>query len=546
MSSVINALYAAGGPTAQGSFRTIKLIRSGKEIENFDIYNYLKRGVFDKNIVLRDQDVLIVPAYENQISVFGAVRRPGFYELKQGESFEDLIFYTSGFTAEANTSHIAISRYNGKEREFIDINYNMESGTNMLNGDQVEVSKIVDRFTNRVQISGAVYSPGDFEYSNGLTVRGLIEKSNGLRDYASQDRALIYRNVNDLEKEVLGFNVGMNLSGKETMNLMSNDSVVIFDKTKLREEYTVSIDGAINKDTIYKFQENMYVDDLILQAGGFKQGADLQRISIARLNNEPDSEIMSINLTEEFGDNKVTLEPFDRVSVSYLKGYEELKNITIQGKVAYPGTYSLETREERISDLIDKAGGLLDEANINGITIVRDLGELIKQTQQKELENVIEKDTLLEKEVIESTFRIGVDYEKILANGKNSKYDILLEEGDLVIVPNIVSTIQVQGAVMSSSLIRFENRLSLKDYVNRSGGFSDLAKKSKTYVIYANGDVKATKTFFGFKSYPKVTLGSIIVVPEKPEKSKMSTAELIGITSAITSLGVLVLTAIKN
>jgi protein involved in polysaccharide export with SLBB domain len=466
--------------------------------------------------------------------------------LKQGESFEDLIFYTSGFTAEANTSHIAISRYNGKEREFIDMNYNQDSGTNMLNGDQVEVSKIVDRFTNRVQISGAVYSPGDFEYSRGLTVRDLVEKASGLRDYASMERALVYRNINDSEKEVLGFNLNLNMTGDEKTSLMANDSIVVFDKSQLREKYTIAIDGAVNLDSTFTFRDNMTVDDLILQAKGFKKGADLNRITISRLTSDPDSDLMSINIVERNADNTTTLEPFDRVSVSYLKGYEELQNVTIQGKIAYPGTYSIETRSERISDLIDKSGGLLDEANPDGITIVRNISDLAKKTQLKELEKVVEKDTLLSEEIIETTFRIGVDYNKILSQGKESKYDVILEKGDMVIVPHLVSTVQVQGAVMSSSLIRYENSLSLKSYVNKSGGFASGAKKSKTYVIYANGDVQATKSFFGFKSYPKVKSGSIIVVPEKPEKSKMSTAELIGITSAITSLGVLVLTAIRN
>lgn len=545
MSSIMNALYASGGPTEMGSFRSIELVRNGKLLDTFDIYKYLKKGIINSDLFLRDQDVIIVPAYKNQINIIGQVKRPGIYELTSKDSFEDLIWYANGFTAEANQSHIAISRYNGKERELIDLNYLIESNISLRNGDQVNVARVVDRFTNKVSISGAIYSPGNFEYTEDLDLKTLIIKANGLRDFAFLDRGQIHRKLNDVEDMMMSFDLRKIMNGEDVIKLQAGDVIRIFDKTKLREKYTVTIDGAVNSPDTFIYEDNLSIEDVILLADGFKEGADPSVINIFRNNEKGDEEILSFNLMENI-DSDVVLKPFDRISVQYFKGYSKLKNISIEGQIAYPGTYSLESQGERISDLLDKSGGLLKNAYKEGITIVRNIDNDTKKAQLEEIKKLVKKDSLVDQDVVENTFRVGVNYMKILDEGKGSKFDLILEEGDVVIVPIKKSTVQIQGSVMNSAMKPFEPGKGLKNYVNGAGGFAGDAKKSKTYVVYANGSVKGTRNFLWFKFYPKVEPGSVIIVPEKPERKGVSAAEIIGITSAVTSMGILIQTAIQN
>jgi len=550
LSTVLNALYAAGGPTEMGTFRAIKVIRAGQEYGEFDIYDYLINGSQKGNVMLRDQDIIIVKPYGSKIEVGGNVKRPGLYELKQGETISDLINYFSGFTSDAYQERLLLERVNGKQKEVSEIVLKEEGNFVLRDGDKLTVGKIIDRYENRVTIEGAVYRPGDYELTEALTLVGLLKKASGIKDNAFVDRGLIYRTIDDVKQEILPFSVKEVLEKKADILLKREDSIIIFSKQSLKEKQSVSIDGAVNNPQSIAFVENMRVEDLIAISGGFKDGADATVIDISRRVANGDFKTISKNIKQSSsnnllieGNNNFFLEPSDRISVRYLKGFTTQKNVSIQGEVAYPGDYSIVDKDERISDLISKAGGFSPYAYLKGATIVRKVANSAEKEQLKLLEDLIAKDSLVSDETIESKeFKIGIDLEKIMtASGQKSKFDLILQEGDVLIIPSEKQTVEVRGEVLAPSLSRFDKTNSFKDYINNSGGFSEKAKKSKSYVIYANGDIRSTKSFIFFKVYPKVTPGAIILVPQKAEKKGgMSVAEILGITTALGTLGLLI------
>lgn len=549
LSTVLNALYASGGPTEKGTFRTIKVIRAGQEYGEFDIYDYLINGSEKGNVMLRDQDIIIVKPYGSKIEVAGNVKRPGLYELKDGETISDLINFFSGFTSDAYQERLLLERVNGKQKEVSEIVLKEQGNFVLRDGDKLTVGEIIDRYENRVSIEGAVYRPGDYELTEGLSLSGLLEKASGLKDNAFIDRGVIYRTIDGVKQEILSFSVKEVLENKKDILLKREDKIIIFSEQSLKEKQSVSIDGAVNNPQTIAFVENMRVEDLIAISGGFKDGADATVIDISRILVDGDFKTISKNIKQSSsnnliieGNNDFFLEPFDRVSVRYLKGFTTQKNVSIQGEVAYPGDYSIVDKDERISDLISKAGGFSPYAYLKGATIIRKVANSMEKEQLKLLEGLIAKDSLVAEETIaRKEFKIGIDLEKIMAaNGQKSKFDLILQEGDVLIIPSEKQTVEVRGEVLAPSLSRFDKANSFKDYINNSGGFSEKAKKSRSYVIYANGNIRSTKSFVFFKIYPKVTPGALILVPQKAEKSRMSIAEILGITTALGTLGLLI------
>jgi protein involved in polysaccharide export with SLBB domain len=340
------------------------------------------------------------------------------------------------------------------------------------------------------------------------------------------------------------------LEKKTDIVLKREDKIIIFSEQGLKEKQSVSIDGAVNNPQSIAFVENMRVEDLIAISGGFKDGADATVIDISRRLVDGDFKTISKNIKQSSsnnliieGNNDFFLEPYDRVSVRYLKGFAPQKNVSIQGEVAYPGSYSIADKDERISDLVNKAGGFSPYAYLKGATILRKVDVSAEKGQLNVLEGLIAKDVLGADETIDSReFKIGIDLEKIMTeNGQKSKFDLILQEGDVLIIPSEKQTVEVRGEVLAPSLLRFDKTNSFKDYINSSGGFSENAKKSSSYVIYANGNIRSTKSFLFFKSYPKVTPGALILVPQKAEKKGgMSVAEILGITTALGTLGLLI------
>jgi protein involved in polysaccharide export with SLBB domain len=548
LSSVLNGLYAAGGPTEEGTFRSVKLIRNGKPFKEFDIYKYLTEGSQVGNEFLRDQDVIIVKSYSNKVEVTGMIKRPGTYELKKGETITDLIAFFSGFSAGAYKDRLLVERVNGSQKEVHEIDLLKQSNFVLFDGDSINVGEITNRYTNRVSINGAVYREGNYQLSEGLTLLDLIEKADGVKEDVFLDRGLIYRTIDDVKEEMVSFSVEDILNKTSSIVLKREDSIRIFDKYSLKEAYTVSINGAVNNPIEIVFREKMNIEDLILMAEGYKEGADPAVIDVARRVIDTSFTTLSDNLKKSSTiklrlDSVETfyLEPFDKVSVRYLKGYHKKIDARVQGEVVYPGSYVITDKDERISDLIDKSGGLTPFAYVKGATLIRRTSKATDKEQLELLQSLIVKDSLGIDLANKTEYMIGIDLEKILdKQGRKSKYDLILREGDVLVVPSEKQTIAVQGEVLVPSLIRFEKSKSLKEYINNSGGFSENAKKKKTYVVYANGDVKSTKSFFWIKSYPSLEPGAIILVPKSDLKKKITTGEIIGISSALLSLALLV------
>lgn len=560
LSSVLNALYASGGPTEKGTFRTIKVVRAGKPLASFDIYNYLIHGSEEGNVLLQDQDVIIVQPYISQVAVSGNVKRPGLFELKQGETIKDLITFFSGFTSDAYQERLMVERVNGKQREVSEILLKDQGDFILMDGDKIDVGAVIDRFENRVSIKGAVYREGNYELTQGLTLLELINKAAGIKEDAFMGRGIIYRTLDDTKNEILSFSVQDVIDKKVSIELKREDKVEIFNKHDLKEKYTVDIWGAVNKPQTVNFIEKMQMEDLIAIAGGFQDAADLSAIDISRRVNDSSFKIISkVYRRTSTGklqpeDNEVFyLEPFDVVSVRFLPGYSTRKKVTIEGEVNVPGNYTLITKEERISDLILRAGGFSPFAYIKGASLIRKVTYKTEKTQKKLFDNFVISDSLttIEKKMIgyeePKEFKIGIDLEKIMQpKGIKSKLDLVMKEDDLLIIPSIKQTVEVSGQILAPSLIRYDKTNSLIDYVNSSGGFSDNAKKRRTYVIYANGDIRSTQNFLFFKLYPKVEPGALIYVPEKPaNKDRMSLQEILGITTALATIAVLINTLVK-
>lgn len=553
LSTVLNALYASGGPTKNGTFRTIKVIRAGQPYSEFDIYKYLIEGSEKGNVMLQDQDVIIVQPYNSIVEVSGNIKRAGLYELKNGETIYDLIKFFGGFTADAYQERLLVERVNGKQKEVSEIVLKDQATFALQDGDVIKIGGVINRYMNRVSIGGAVYRPGTYELTNGLTLKGLLDKASGLKDNAFLDRGIIYRTIDDVNQEMVSFSVKQIMDKTSDITLKREDSVHVFSKESLKEKYTLAIDGAVNKETTIDFVDKMTVEDLIAVAGGLKEGADIENIDISRRVSDDFYKQLSINIKQTISSNlklgqqeQFYLEPFDRVSVRYKKGYTENRNVYLEGEVNYPGTYTITDKNDRISDLVRKAGGLSPFANVNGATLIRKIDNSTQKVQLKVVKQLGEKDSIKNIEN-EDFVRIGIDLAAILkSGGEKSKYDLILNEGDLLVIPTVKQTVEVRGEILAPSIIRYDKSYSLTDFVNNSGGFTDNAKKRRTYVIYANGDIRSTKSFLFFKFYPNVEPGALIVVPQKPEqKDRMSLQEILGITTALSTIGVLINTFVK-
>ncbi len=558
LSTVLNALYACGGPTESGSFREINLIRGGQKIATFDVYDFLINGSEQGNLPLKDQDIIIVPPYINRILIEGEVKRKGAYETKQGETLANLITFFGGFTSDAFTNTLVVERIKNAKREVREIAFENISNFEMQNGDKLKVHPITDEYQNRLSIGGAVYQPGTYEFKEGMTAYDLLNRANGVKKEASLERGLIFRTLNRVDYQTINFSVKDLIEQKENITLQDNDSIHIFFKDSLRMARFIKVEGAVNKPKELPFMENMTVEDVIALAGGLSQGADASTVDVFREINEGDFQKLSqdfkVSVHNQLipaSEQVITLQPNDIVSVRYIKGYTPMQTVKVEGEVLYPGVYSIRTKNERISDLVERVGGFSPYAYIQGATLIRKKLDEVDIKQEQFLDEIVDISSLsddgeamkkVEKKLNE--YRIGIDLKRIMAH-KHSKYDLILNDGDVLLIPSEKQTIEIKGEILAPSLVRFEKGLSLREYVNRAGGFSDRAKKRSVYVMYANGDIKSTKNSLFFKNYPELEPGAIIIVPSKPERQRLSTGETIGIVSAITTMMVLIYNAIK-
>ena len=557
LSTVINALYTSGGPTENGSFRNIQVVRGGKTIAHLDIYNFLLKGSQEGNINLNDQDVIIVPPYKNQVEVIGFVKREGLYEVKEGEKLSSLVDYFGGFKSNAYKDIMVVERIVGAKREVKEVPFSDAGKFAMQGGDKLLVHKLSDIYHNRISITGAVYQPGNYAYSEGMTVLDLIDKAAGVREEAYLNRAILFRSIDRVDKQSLNFSLKDLLEKKQTIALQPNDSLHIYGRDSLIAKPMVRIEGAVRKPQKFAYAKGLYPADLIIMAGGFIEGADQTQVQVARQLNDANfktiSKVYTVSLSKEGGDS-IALEPNDIVTVRYEKGYVPQQVVKIEGEVSFPGFYAILSKEERISSLIERSGGLAPYAYVEGATLVRkkDKNEKDDKAQEKQLKKLKKTDkdlTLIETKEEEKTpeaseYRVGINLKKIMEN-KNSYQDLVLKDGDVLIIPSEKQTVEVKGLVLAPSLVRYEKGKSTRSYINSAGGFSDNAQKKSVYVVYANGDVKGTSRFLFFRSYPKVSPGALVIVPEKPEKKSLSTTETVSVMTALTTLAILIYNAFK-
>ena len=559
LSTVLNALYACGGPSESGSFREISLVRGGKKIANFDIYDFLINGSEKGNLGLQDQDVIIVPPYKNRVWVEGQVKRKGFYEMLSTETLANLVSFFGGFTSDAFTNTLVLERIKEAKREVKEINFSEISKLKMQNGDRLKVHAITNEYQNRLSIGGAVYQPGVYEYKEGMTALDLLNRANGVKKDASLNRGLIFRTENRVDYQTLSFSVKDLIENKHNIALKDNDSLYIFYKDSLQFKRFVKVEGAVNKPRELSYMENMTVEDAISLAGGLSKGADPSVIEVFRETNDGNFEklsqafkVSSNNDLKSEGEAMV-LQPNDVVSVRYIKGFTPLQTVSVMGEVLYPGIYSIQSKNEHISDLLERVGGFTPFAYKEGATLVRKKTEEGEIQQEDFLDELISQESTSTesskslKKVAKKTseYRIGIDVSKILKH-KHSKYDLLLNEGDVLLIPSERQTVEIRGEVLAPSMVRFQKGQSLRQYIDQAGGFSNRAKKRSIYVLYANGSIKSTRNSLFFKNYPELAPGAIVIVPSKPERKQMSTGETVGIISAITTMGVLIYNVITK
>lgn len=573
LSTVFNALNASGGPNENGSFRKIQVIRNNKVVSTIDVYDFLLNGVQKGNIRLQDQDVINIPVYQSRVEIAGEIKRPALFEVLSNESLADVIRFAGGFSDKAYTAQIKVLQNTNKERRISNVTADHFDTYGPLNGDKYVVEAILDRFENRVEIVGAVFRPGQFELDKGLTLKGLINKADGLKEDAFLNRGYISRLNPDNSLSLISFNVDKILNGQDTdIPLQREDKVTISSIFDLRDEYKVSVQGEVRFPGAFDYADNMSLESLIQMAGGFKEGATPNRIEISRRVKNSDAlsksaitaELFSVDVDENLklmGDTFL-LKPFDIVSIRSSTGYEVQKQVKLEGEVLYPGIYTIKQKNERISDLIKRAGGLTPLAYAEGASLKRPGPKSIKTSSKNAIDNKEEedlklinlkrqqqtgvKDTLsanLTEKIISSDL-VGINLDKILLK-PGSRYDLFVEEGDIIRVPKQLQTVKVTGEVLSPNSIVYVPGRSFKQYINGAGGFTYNAYKKGAYIKYANGSVEAAKKFLFFNNYPQVKPGSEILIPKKAEREKLTVQGWIGIGTALASLAAVVVSLLR-
>jgi len=570
LANVFNALYSSGGPTENGSFRVIELIRGGKKIATLDIYDFLMKGEMSDNLRLQDQDILRVPVYQSRIEIVGEVKRPGIFELRSGESFKDLLNFAGDFTENAFRTRVKVLKNTDIERKIADISSDKYSEYQPNTGDKYFVDRVLERFVNRVIIEGAVFRPGSYELEQGLTLTQLLNKAEGLKEDAFRQRAYITRLKPDNQTELISVDLEGMLNGSvKDIPLLREDVMSVSSIFDLREEYKVSIDGEVREPGEFDFAEKMTLEELILKAGGFTEGATSQRVEISRRVRNSNSttadaitaQVFQVDIDKNlnFSKPKFELEPFDIISVRSSIGYEVQRQVKVEGEVLYPGMYTITSKDERVSDLLKRTGGLTALAYVKGASLKREgpaklnnknaINESeVEQNKIAQLqrlqENVKDTTDIKVKEDVLKNVYVGIKLDKILEN-PGTQADLILEEGDILRIPKQLQTVKVNGEVLYPVTTIFNQSRGFKYYISQGGGFSNKSLKRRSYVIYANGSVKSTSKIFLFNSYPSIEPGAEIFVPLKEDKRQLSAGEIVGISSGLGSLAIIILNLVQ-
>ena len=555
-STLFNAIYRAGGITEIGSFRNVKVVRGGEEYAVVDIYDYLFNGKLESNVPLKEGDVILVPAYSALVSVEGSVKRPMYYELKDGEPVAHLLSYAGGFTGNAYSGTVNVERNDGRTNHIYTVNSDDFGKFAMKDGDAVFVSgSEVETFTNRVEIKGAVYRPGKFELGENIaTVKQLVSHAGGVLEDAFTGRAQIIREKSDRSLELLSIPLKGILDGTvPDVALRRNDILMVSNINEIEIKGDLTITGYVLNPGKYQYAEHTTVEDLILIAGGLDQGASSAKVEVSRRIIDPKSTTASDTLSSvytlsikdgliEDGAGGFELMPFDVVSVRKSPGYVEQKIVSIVGEVNFPGEYALVSNDERVSDIVKRAGGATATGNVHGAILKRKINEYernIRQTLVNLADQTASKtDTLvIDKDIVEDIYTVGLELDKAISK-PGSDYDIVLRDGDELIIPEKSSTVTIQGEVLYPNTVHYISGKSVGYYINQAGGYNNKARRSKVYVIYMNGTVDSG-------SFAKVEPGSVIVVPAKNDKNKMTTAELLSVGTTTASITTMIATVVS-
>lgn len=545
--SAFNALYLSGGPNENGSFRKIKLIRSDETIAEIDVYDYLLNGKTGENILLRDQDILLIPTYEKRIELAGSFKRSGIFEVQQNEHLGELIKFAGGFAGGAYQKKVSVIRYSENEHQLLDIGNAEFDSFQLQDGDSIYAGEVTTRFQNRVSIEGAVMRPGDYSLSEGMTLSGLIRKAEGVREDHYSTRGLITRLDEQLFPSTIPFNVDEVLKGDVDFKLQREDQVLIRDIFSIGEKPKLKIFGEVMKSGEYDYTKNMTLRDLIFLAGGFTEAASQSHIEVARRNapeeaasiNDKMVSLFQFDIDRNLGidpsGTSFILKPFDHIYVRKAPSYFKQETVSIKGEIKYPGQYSVSNKNERISDIIKRAGGLTPYANTKGARLDRETKPELAHNL-KLIRTMQQEDSLTTHKEKLDISRLELNLAEILKNPGKS-HDHILREGDEIYIPRHSDEIWVTGEVLNPIGQSFKDGKSLKYYINRSGGFSTNAKKGKVYIIYSDGTTKVTKSFLK-RNYPQPMAGCQIVVPSKPPRTEKDTGTWVSIAGALSSLAI--------
>ncbi|MCD8202277.1 MAG: SLBB domain-containing protein [Prevotella sp.] len=567
--TVFHALYMAGGPNDIGTLRNIKVYRNNKLVSVVDIYDYILNGKLTGNVRLADNDVITIGTYDCLVNITGKVKRPMYYEMKKNESVKTLLDYAGGFTGDAYTKSVRIVRKTGREYSVYNVDEFDMSAFQVSDEDSVSVDSILPRYSNMVEIKGAVFRPGMYQVGESInSVRTLIEHADGLLEKAFTARAVMHRMKADRTLEVISVDVDGIMNGTVSdIPIQNNDVLFIPTKEEMMEEQTITIHGEVIYPGIYKYAENETVEDFILQAGGLKQTASTARVDVARRVSDPaalttDSIIahtFSFALKDGFvvdGEPGFKLMPFDEVYVRKSPGYYEQQNVTVDGEVMFSGTYTLSAQNQRLSDVIKRAGGVNDRGYIAGARLERKVNEserlrmeaVLKMAREQAENNEmlamaagklttaadVNASEKIKKYEVPETYYVGIELDKALAN-PGSDADIILREGDRIIVPQYNNTVKINGEVMYANTVGYQKGKKVSYYINQAGGYSNKAKKKRTYIIYMNGTI--AKVGHGVKPMP----GCEIVVPER-SLTRLSTAEIFSLATSTASIATVLVT----
>jgi len=563
LSNVFNALYLCGGPNQTGSYRHIELLRNNKVYKVIDLYKVLVNGNMEDNVRLMDQDIIHIPYYDTRVTLAGQIKRPGIFETTPGEPLQKLLEYAGGFTDSAYRSSLKVTKVTDKEKSIADVDASSFANYIPNGSDSIYVGKIINRYTNRVTIEGAVMRPGQFELTSGLTLRQLIKKADGVKEDAFLNRGVITRLKEDLTLEAVPFDVsGILNNSQPDITLKREDKVTISSIFDLQSKKTITVQGEVRYPGTYDFKDSTSIKDIIFEAGGFTEAATAKRVEVARRVTNADVTGTSTQMAKivqvdgekdlQFTASNFYLQPFDVIIIRNNPGYFTQKTIYLQGEVMYPGPYVISTSDEKLSSIVERAGGIKitadpAAASLRRLNKIDDLTAL-KTEKISKLTNSRADSTIsdsLSKEAARPYDFIGINLQEVITHPGITN-DLILEDGDIIFVPKKNQAVKVRGEVLFPTQFAFETGKNLKYYVDRAGGFSTNAQRRRAFVLGANGNARRVTHFLFFKNYPEIYAGDEIFVPKKPDVRGLTTAETIGITSSVVGIASVIIALLNN